>query len=93
MKKVNPKYYRCILAEYSNFTEGKIYEIVNPDNLETYSNFIGDDSGPNGWVGQNHKHFTPVTEHEWNLQEGIITPVSKENHSQLSIILKKLHVK
>lgn len=88
-----PKYYKCILTTNQKFTLNKIYKIINSDNLEAYSNFIDNRGKPNGWSNVNYRHFTPVTEHEWNLQEGIITPVSKENHSQLSIILKKLHVK
>jgi hypothetical protein len=89
----NPKYYRCTNSERANFTIGKIYECLDPDNFQTFNNFMADDGYANGWAFANHNHFTPVTEHEWNLQEEIITPVGKENHSQLSIILKKLHVK
>lgn len=95
MKKVsdNPKYYKCINNYETKFTVDKIYKCINPDNFQTHNNFIQDNGEPNGWSSNNHKHFTPVTEHEWNLQEGIITPVGKENHSQLNNILKKLHVK
>lgn len=90
----NPKYYRCINIQLgTGFTFGKIYEIRFPGNLNTFGNFVDDAGKPNGFGVNNNKSFTPVTEHEWNLQEGIITPVGKENHSQLSIILKKLKIK
>lgn len=95
MKKAsdNPKYYRYVTSGLDKFTTNKIYKIRDSNNLERSHNFIDDIGKPNGCAGHNHINFTPVTEHEWNLQEGIITPVNQENHSQLSIILKKLHVK
>ena len=89
----HPKYYRCIKSSNHDFTLDKIYQIVNPNNLEDIFNFICNTGEKSGWGGRNYTHFTPVTEHEWNLQEGIIAKVSTENHSQLNLILKKLHVK
>lgn len=89
----NPKYYKCIRTNSSNFTVTKIYQIINPNKLEQSNNFIDNVKQENGYGGINYKYFTPSTEHEWNLQEGIITPISKENHSQLSFILKKYNIK
>lgn len=40
----------------------------------------------------NALYFIPVTELEWNLQEGIITKVSKEDYSYLIELFKKLHI-
>lgn len=89
----NPKYYRYVTSGLAKFTTNRIYQIIDVNNFEKTYNFIDDEGMANGCGGHNYKHFSPVTEHEWNLQEGIITTVGKENHSQLSIILKKLHVK
>lgn len=90
-----PKYYRCISTNNdptSNFTVGKIYKIINPDNLEDTLNFIDDKKISNGWSGDNWKHFTPVTELEWNLQKGIVTLVNKEDLSYLIELLTKLNI-
>lgn len=89
----NPKYYKCINPESPSFKLNKIYKANFPENLNAYGNFTDDTGRPNGFAPANEKSFEPATEHEWNLQEGIITPVGKENHSQLNNILKKLHVK
>lgn len=89
----HPKYYRYVTSGLSKFTTNRIYQIIDVNNLEKIYNFIDDEGVASGCAGQNYRHFSPVTEHEWNLQEGIITPVSTENHSQLNLILKKLHVK
>lgn len=101
MDKIKPEYYRCISAtygasnklNYGNFTEGTIYQIINSDNLEATSNFIANDGRGDGWSGNNYKHFTPVTELDWNLQEGIITKIVSEDYSYLIPILKQLNIK
>lgn len=88
-----PKYYRCtnnIRAEM-DFTIGKIYECINPTNLEALNNFIGNTGYTNGWSYSNFKHFTPVTEEEWNLQEGITSV--KQDYTYLIDILEKHNIK
>jgi len=96
MDKINPKYYRCTnntSAEHS-FTVGRIYQIVNFHNFQAPNNFIGNDGKPNGWSFNNDMHFTPVSELEWNLQEGIITPIPKqEDWNYLVDILEKYNIK
>ena len=87
-----PKYYKCIESKEPNqFTVNKIYKITNPDYLNNYENFIDDNGKPNGFAPYNDRYMTPVTELEWNLQEGITTPVSNEqNYDYLGPILEKL---
>lgn len=91
---MNPKYYRCITKNNGlvGFTTNKIYKIKDPSHLERDFNFIDDKGLPNGCGGHNYKHFKSVTELEWNLQEGIITKVGKEDYSYLIKLLKKLHI-
>lgn len=95
MDKINPQYYRCTNnydAEHS-FILGKIYQVRYPDNFENINNFKGEDGKLNGWSKENHNHFEPVTELEWNLQEGIITKIVSEDYSYLIPILKQLDIK
>lgn len=89
---MNPKYYRCIKSTVPDFTVDKIYQIINPDNLEDTFNFIDNEGQKSGWCGSNYEHFTPVTELEWNLQEGIITKVDKEDYSYLIELFKKSNI-
>ena len=91
--KYYPKYYRCTDNTYAkhSFIVGKIYQSRDPNNLDTYSNFRGEDGEFNGWSSNNYKHFTPVTEHEWNLQEGIVTKIP-EDYSYLIPIFKQLNI-
>jgi len=90
----NPRFYRCINTQRgTGFTFDKIYKIRFPNNLNNYGNFIDDNKDYNGFHPDNHKWFTPVTELEWNLQEGIITPITKQDYSYLINILEKHNIK
>lgn len=94
MDKIKPKYYKCVeLNAEENFTYDKIYRIINPDNLNDYGNFIDNKGKRNGFAPNNEKSFTPVTELEWNLQEGIITKIVSEDYSYLIPILKQLDIR
>lgn len=63
------EYYKCILDNTGSFTEGRIYKIINPSDLETPFNFIDDKGEKNGWCGVNYFHFTAATLQEWIAQE------------------------
>ena len=71
MKSIKPLYYRYIEENGYGFTKNKIYKIKNPNNLESFSNFLDDKGSWSGWSGENYKKFVPATEQEWNTQEGI----------------------
>jgi hypothetical protein len=66
------EYYKCILDSTDRFTEGRIYKIITPSDLETPFNFIDDKGKKNGWSGKNYEHFIPATLEEWLIQEGKI---------------------
>lgn len=87
-----PKYYKYITSDLAKFTTNRIYQIIDVNNFEKTYNFIDDEGIANGCGGHNYKHFTPVTEHEWNLQEGIITKVDKEDYSYLIELFKKSNI-
>ena len=63
-----PEYYECISIDSENFTKGKIYKILNPEDLEAEYNFIDDLGGKNGWSGRNYKHFKPSTREAYEAQ-------------------------
>lgn len=79
------RYYKCIKnKDHENvFTLGKIYEALNPNNLEQYGNFIDDTGNRNGFSGLNHKHFEPVDE--------LIVEEPKEDYSYLIPFIEKLN--
>jgi hypothetical protein len=69
-KQENKKYYKCIRTSTCNsFTKGKIYSIINADDLEAEFNFIDNFYQPNGFGGVNHKYFKPSTLKAYLTQE------------------------
>ncbi len=88
------EYYECFhTTDTDCFTFGKIYKCLNPQNLESVSNFIDDNGKTNGWCGNNYKHFRPSTLEAFLLQENIISIIKKENLSYLIKFLSKLNIK
>lgn len=65
-----PKYYKFILKNNisENFTEGKIYKIVNPYYLNATYNFINNKGKNDGYSNHNEEYFIPSTEEEFNAQ-------------------------
>ena len=69
-KEENQKYYECIRTSTCNsFTKGKIYSIINADDLEAEFNFIDNFYEPNGFGGVNHNYFKPSTLKAYLTQE------------------------
>jgi len=66
-KPVVSEYYEYV-GDSSDFTKGKIYKIINPDNLEAFGNFIDDKGRDNGYSGSNYKYFKPSTKEDYELQ-------------------------
>lgn len=65
-------YYKFIGRSDIYFTEGKIYKIRNPKDLEAKENFIDDMGNLNGFSDLNYKFFKPSTQQAFDLQEGKI---------------------
>jgi hypothetical protein len=57
-----PKYFKYV-GKYTDggFTPGRIYECLNPANVNAEANFIDDDGEINGYCGFNDEVFTPST--------------------------------
>lgn len=71
MKSTKPLYYRYTESTNSSFIGGKIYKIRNPNDLNSWGNFVDENGDGNGFAPNNERYFTPSTEQEWNKQEGI----------------------
>jgi hypothetical protein len=71
MKTFVPEYYEYIGETNSyntEFIKGRIYKIVNKNNLEVPFNFINEKGKANGWSGTNYKRFTPSTKEAYDAQ-------------------------
>ena len=57
-----PKYFKYV-GKYTDggFTPGRIYECLNPANVNAEANFIDDDGEINGYCRFNDEVFTPST--------------------------------
>lgn len=57
-----PKYFKYI-GKYTDggFTPGRIYECLNPANVNAEANFIDDNGEINGYCGFNNEVFVPST--------------------------------
>jgi hypothetical protein len=68
-----PEYYEYASSSTEGFTEGKIYKILDPSNLETYCNFIDDQGDTNGFAPLNHRYFKSSTKEAFDKQNNIET--------------------
>lgn len=61
-----PKYFKYV-GKYTKggFTPNKIYECLNPSNINAEANFIDDDGDINGYCGFNNQMFVESTEEEF----------------------------
>jgi hypothetical protein len=69
----HPEYYEYASSSTEGFTEGKIYKILDPYNLETYFNFIDDQGDTNGFAPLNHRYFKSSTKEAFDKQNNIET--------------------
>jgi hypothetical protein len=69
LKEEMKKYYECVFSRCEAFTEGKIYRIIDANNLEAEMNFIDNFHEPNGFSGMNDKYFKPSTFNKYMIQE------------------------
>lgn len=71
IKSEMPLYYECIkTSTCESFTKGKIYKIIDANDLEARCNFIDNFYEPNGFSELNHKYFKPSTLNKYLIQEG-----------------------
>jgi hypothetical protein len=63
-----PEYYEYVKTSIGSFTEGKIYKVLDPYNLETYSNFIDNQGDKNGFAPLNHRYFKSSTKEAFDKQ-------------------------
>jgi hypothetical protein len=69
----HPDYYQ-FSGKNSVFTNGKIYKIQNPEDIEEKGNFIDDNGVKNGFGSRNVNYFTPSTEEAFLAQQsGVAT--------------------
>jgi hypothetical protein len=68
-----PEYYEYVKTSIGSFTEGKIYKVLDPYNLETYSNFIDNQGDKNGFAPLNHRYFKSSTKEAFDKQNNIET--------------------
>jgi len=80
-------YYECINGDGHWFTEGNLYKILDPNNIEAECNFIDNKGRPNGWSGSNCQHFR-LSNQTKQLSEQP-EPI-KEDFSYLINLLKKI---
>lgn len=73
-----PEYYECVKTSCS-FTKGKIYKIINPNNLEDVYNFLDNKGVQNGYAGNNHENFKPSTKEAFDLQNKSKDVMNKPN--------------
>jgi hypothetical protein len=61
-----PKYFKYV-GKYvdGGFTPGRIYECIDPSNVNAEANFIDDEGGINGYCGFNDEMFIPSTKNEF----------------------------
>jgi len=65
-----PEYYEYVgKLSSESFTIGKIYKIVNPNNINASQNFIDNKGVRNGFAGENDKKFKPSTEEAFLAQQ------------------------
>lgn len=83
MNKYLPKFYKYIGISSESFTNGKIYEIVVPEELNTTGNFIDNQGQTNGHYPSNETYFEPYL---------IQDKIKKQNMNYLIPILKKLNI-
>lgn len=57
-----PEFYEYIGRNKLEFTNGKIYKCLNPNDLNVPRNFIDDNGKENGFSDKNYKYFIPSTE-------------------------------
>jgi len=65
-----PKYFKYV-GKYTDggFTPGRIYECLNPTNVNAEANFIDDDGEINGYCGFNDEVFVPSTKEAFLAQK------------------------
>jgi hypothetical protein len=73
----HPEYYEYTSSSTEGFTEGKIYKILDPYNLETYFNFIDDQGDTNGFAPLNHRYFKSSTKEAFDKQN------NKQNNMEI----------
>lgn len=71
-----PEYYEYVYKDSPTFTKGKIYKIVNPENIEALSNFIDNTGVGNGFAGDNHLKFKPSTQEAFLAQQSLVSSTS-----------------
>ena len=98
MKTFIPEYYEFIGDSDTGFTKGKIYKCLNPNNLESATNFLDNNNKEDGWAGMNHLKFKPSTKEAYNAQFVVKEPefvlpqlwwirITKENLKDISKFL------
>lgn len=78
MKTFIPEYYQYIGKNDSytaSFIKGKIYKIINKNDLEASFNFIDEKGTPGGFEGINWKKFKPSTKEAYDAQFVVIEPL------------------
>lgn len=80
-----PEYYELIVASSTNFTQGKIYKIIDPVNINKMSNFIDDKNNRNGFAGDNSVKFKPSTKEAYDLQESKSKPITNMSNNKYKV--------
>ncbi len=80
-----PEYYELIVASSTNFTQGKIYKIIDPVNINKMSNFIDDKNNRNGFARDNFVKFKPSTKEAFDLQESKSKPITNMSNNKYKV--------
>jgi hypothetical protein len=76
-----PEYYEYIGKIDNDFTQGKIYKIRNPKDIEAEGNFNDNYGKLNGFSGSNYEKFKPSTKEAFLLQQNFTSSKSNTENS------------